>query len=68
MKKIINKSLLLIIILIITLILLLSTIGIETNKFNKFITDKNVTNKKYYFEIKVLVKFKINLKQLNFFL
>ena len=67
MKKIINKSLLLIIILIITLILLLSTIGIETNKFNKFITDKVSQTKNITLELST-VKFKINLKQLNLFI
>ena len=67
MKKIINKFLLLIIILIITLILLLSTIGIETNKFNKFITDKVSQTKNITLELST-VKFKINLKQLNLFI
>ncbi len=67
MKKIINKSLLLIIILTITLISLLSTIGIETNKFNKFITDKVSQTKNITLELST-VKFKLNLKQLNLFI
>ncbi len=67
MKQIINKSLLLIIILTIVLISLLSTIGIETNKFNKFITDKVSQTKNITLELST-VKFKLNLKQLNLFI
>ena len=67
MKKLISRSLLLIIILLITFIALLSTTGIETNKFNKFITDKASETKNIKLELDA-IKFKINLKQLNLFL
>ena len=67
MKKLISRSLLLIIILLITFIALLSTKGIETNKFNKFITDKASETKNIKLELDA-IKFKINLKQLNLFL
>ena len=40
MKKLIINFLLIIFILLTTLLTILSTIGIETNKFNKFISDK----------------------------
>ena len=67
MKKIINKSLLLIIILLIVLIALLSTKGIETNKFNKFIIDKTSQKKNIKVDLDT-IKFKINLKQLDLFI
>ena len=47
MKKILINLILLSIILIITLIIILATIGIETNKFNKLISDK-VSQKKIF--------------------
>ena len=40
MKKTINYLFLFLIIFLISLITILSTIGIETNKFNKIISDK----------------------------
>ena len=67
MKKIINKFLFLIIIITIALISILSTVGIETSKFNKFITDKASQTKNITLELST-VKFKINLKQLNLFI
>ena len=67
MKKLISRSLLLIIILLINFISLLSTKGIETNKFNKFITDKASETKNIKLRLDA-IKFKINLKQLNLFL
>ena len=40
MKKIFNNLFLIIFFLIISLIVILITVGIETNKFNKFISNK----------------------------
>ena len=47
MKKITINLFLLIVLLFITTFLILSTIGIETNKFNNFISDKVSQKKKY---------------------
>ncbi len=67
MKKIVLNSILLIIILFITLIAVLSTIGIETNKFNKLISDKAAQTKNINLDLDT-IKFKINLKELRLFL
>ncbi len=45
MKKIVINLIILVIILFITLITILSTVGIETNNFNKIITDKALQKK-----------------------
>ncbi len=67
MKKIITNFILLIIILFITLIALLSTLGFETDKFNKFIIDRSSQTKNINLELDK-IKFKINLKELSLFL
>ena len=67
MKKIVSYFILFTIISIITLIVILSTIGIETNKFNKLITEKISQAKNIDLNLKT-IKFKINLKELSLFL
>ena len=67
MKKILINLILLSIILIITLIIILATIGIETNKFNKLISDKVSQKKNIYLDLET-IKFKINPKELSLFL
>ncbi len=67
MKKIIINLFLLIIITIIVLIVILSTIGIETNKFNNFISNKTLKTKNFNLKLKT-IKFKINPKELSLFL
>jgi len=67
MKKIVTNFVLLSIIILILLILVLSTIGIETNKFNKLISDKASQTKNINLKLKT-IKFKINLKALGLFL
>ena len=48
-------------------IITLSTIGIETNKFNKLISEKVSQTKNIFLELKT-IKFKIDLKELSLFL
>ena len=67
MKKIIINLILLSIIILIIIIVVLSTIGIETNKFNKLISDKASQTNNINLELKT-IKFKINLKTLGLFL
>ena len=67
MKKIIINLFLFILILLIILIAILSTVGIETNKFNKLISDKVSQNKKINLELNT-IKFKINPKELSLFI
>ena len=67
MKKIIFNIILLVVILFLALIILLSTIGIETNKFNKLISEKVFLTKSIDLNIKT-IKFKIDPKKLNLFL
>ena len=52
MKKIFVNFILLSIIILILLIVALSTIGIETNKFNKLISDKTSQTKNINLELK----------------
>ena len=66
MKKFFLNSLLIIFVLFISLIIILSTVGIETNKFNKLISDR-VSKKNINLELEN-IKFKINPKKLNLFL
>ncbi len=66
MKKILINSLLIVFIIIFSLAFILSTTGIETNKFNKLISDKaSKTNINLELDT---VKFKINPKKLSLFL
>ena len=67
MKKIVTNSILFVVITLIVLIILLSTSGIETNKFNKLITEKTSQEKNINLKLES-VKFKINLTDLSLFL
>ena len=66
MKKIIINFFLLVLILFITLIIALSTVGIETNKFNKLIIKKTSQTKNINLKLET-IKFKINPKELSLF-
>ena len=67
MKKIIYNLFLITITLLLSLIVVLSTIGIETNKFNKLITRKASEIKNINLDLDT-IKFKINPKELSLFL
>ena len=67
MKKIITYLFLFIGISFFTLIVILSTTGIETNKFNKLITEKVSQAKNINLNLKT-IKFKINPKELSLYL
>tara|TARA_A100001015_G_scaffold242824_1_gene277548 strand:- start:653 stop:2824 length:2172 start_codon:yes stop_codon:yes gene_type:complete len=67
MKKIIINLFLFILILMVSLIVILSTIGLETNKFNKFISKKVSQSKNIDLNLDT-IKFKIDLKDLSLFL
>ena len=67
MKKITINLFLLIVLLFITTFLILSTIGIETNKFNNFISDKVSQKKNINLKLNT-IKFKLNPKKLSLFL
>ena len=67
MKKIATSIISIIFILIIIILTVLSTLGLETDKFNKLISDKVSNTKNINLEIKT-IKFKINPKDLSLFL
>ncbi len=67
MKKILINLIILTILMLILLITILSTIGIETNKFNRLIVDKVSKTKNTNLELEK-IKFKINFKELSLFL
>ena len=67
MKKIITSLTILIFIFVISLILILSTIGFETNKFNKLISNKVYQKNNINLDLDT-IKFKIDLKELSLFL
>ena len=67
MKKIITSLTILILIFVILLILILSTIGFETNKFNKLISNKVYQKNNINLDLDT-IKFKIDLKELSLFL
>jgi len=67
MKKIIFNIILLVVILFLALIILLSTIGIETNKFNKLISKKVFLTTNVDLNLET-IKFKIDLKKLSLFI
>ena len=67
MKKIILNIFLFIVFLFISLILILSTTGIETNKFNSLIQNKVSQSRNINLELNK-IKFKINPKELSIFL
>jgi hypothetical protein len=68
MKKIIVSLTLIIIFILISLIMLLSTIGIETNKFNSFISNKIIQNNNNIDLKLTAVNFKLDLKEISLFL
>ncbi|MDA8618479.1 hypothetical protein N9L17_01190 [Candidatus Pelagibacter bacterium] len=67
MKKIIINLILAIIFLFITLLILLATVGIETNKFNKLISDNVNQSKNINLDLNT-IKFKLDPKKLSLFL
>ena len=67
MKKNIINLVLLLILLFISLLVALSTVGIETNKFNKLISQKVSQTKNIYLNLDT-IRFKINPKKLSLFL
>ena len=67
MKKNIINLVLLSILLFISLLVALSTVGIETNKFNRLISQKVSQTKNIYLNLET-IKFKINPKKLSLFL
>ena len=68
MKKVLNTSLVAILIIFLSLIILLSTTGIETNRFNSIISEKiNQSNNKIKLSLKT-IKFKLDIKQVSLFL
>ena len=67
MKKILTNLILFVVLSLTTLIAILSTIGIETNKFNNLITEKTSKEKNINLKLET-IKFKINPKKLSLFL
>ena len=67
MKKIFLNFILFFLIILILFIFVLSTIGVETNKFNKFITSKASETQNISLELNT-IKFKIDPEKLSLFL
>ena len=67
MNKIFINLFFFIIICFIILISVLSSIGIETNKFNNIISDKSSQSQNINLKLKT-IKFKLDLKELSLFL
>ena len=67
MKKILTNLILFVVLSLTTLIAILSTIGIETNKFNNLIREKTSKEKNINLKLET-IKFKINPKELSLFL
>jgi len=67
MKKIIFNITLLFLTFFFALVIILSTIGIETNKFNKLISEKLSKNKNIFLNFKT-IRFKIDPKEMSLFL
>ena len=67
MKKIITNFILFLIFILIFFISILATIGIETNKFNKYISNATIKTKKIGLELNT-IRFKLDLKQVSLFL
>jgi len=67
MKKLVTNLILIVIILFVSLIGILSSIGIETDRFNKLISNKVSQSKNIFLELET-IKFKIDLKELSLFL
>ena len=68
MRKILSNAILISFLLIIFSVSILSTIGLETNKFNSVISDKiNQSQNNLKLKFKT-IKFKLDLKQISLFL
>ncbi len=68
MKKILNTLFLFFLISFLSLLLIISTIGIETNRFNDFISQKiNQSNKNINIKLD-RIKFKLDVKNISLFL
>ncbi len=67
MKKLIVNLIILIFFLFIFLLIILATTGVETNKFNNFISEKVFQIKKINLELNT-IKFKVDPKELSLFL
>ncbi len=67
MKKFVFNFFLLFILLFVLVTIILTTIGIETNKFNKFISEKVSQTKNINIDFET-IKFKIDPKELSLFL
>ena len=68
MNKLFFKSIFFLLFICISIILILYSVGIETDKFNKLISNKiNQANKNTNLTVET-IKFKINLKELSLFL
>tara|TARA_B100001175_G_scaffold158480_1_gene134284 strand:- start:187 stop:2379 length:2193 start_codon:yes stop_codon:yes gene_type:complete len=68
MRKIFFTSSIILIFLLISLILILSTFGFETNKFNKFISNKITENNSDTSLNLEKIKFKLDIRDINLFL
>ena len=68
MKKIFFTSSIILIFLLVSLMLVLSTIGFETDRFNKFISNKITENNKDTSLKLEKIKFKFDIKDINLFL
>ncbi len=68
MKKIILTSSIILLFLLISFVIILSTIGFETNRFNKFISNKITENYEDISVNLVKIKFKFDIKDFNLFL
>ena len=67
MKKIKIQFFLFLAILFISVIIILSTVGVETNKFNNFISNKASQTKNINLKLNT-IKFKVNPRELSLFL
>ena len=67
MKKLVINLIIFVFFLFIFLLIILATTGVETNKFNSFISEKVFQIKKINLELKT-IKFKIDPKELSLFL
>ena len=67
MKKIVFNFILIFIFLFVSLLIVLSSYGVETDKFNKIIIKKISQTKNINIELNT-IKFKINPKELSLFL
>ena len=68
MKKLFFTTILILFFLLVFLIIILSTIGFETNKFNKSISDRVVESNKNISLKLEKIKFKFDVKAFNLFL